>query len=187
MVEEGRLPTPPEDVSLEEAEKMKQDFIFSFEEMVSAVEVRRVVKPMDKKAVVQPKEVPPKIAEEMKPDEKKAEVKPTPTEAAEAVREVFPGFPVLVPKDELADPGFISAKDMEELLVGIVDGIRRPSVLRGEPDQIDLIDMIAMIEEIEQIEEIENFERIEDRVDTEVLEIVAEGAVEELPGFPGTP
>jgi hypothetical protein len=188
MVEEGKLPTPPEDVSLEEAEQMKQDFIFSSEEMVSAIGVQPVVKPADKKAVPEPTVVSPKDADETKPKvTADTEGKRTLMRVTEATGEVVPERGVLVSKDDLVDPGFISAKDMEELLVGIVDGIRRPSVLRGEPDQIDLIDMIAMIEEIEQIEEIENFERIEDRVDTEVLEIVAEGAVEELPGFPGTP
>jgi hypothetical protein len=64
-VEKGKRPTAPEAVSPEEADKMKQEFIFSAEEMVSAIGVQPVVKPADKKAVPEPTAVPLKVTDQI--------------------------------------------------------------------------------------------------------------------------
>jgi hypothetical protein len=133
MIEEGRLPTDPVGVSLEDAEEMIQEFIF-----------------------------PSDVAEaEAGADDEVSRTAPGVILEPESV--TYEGA-VLVPEDELVEPGDEITDEIEEFI--------EPDIMDDIMDEVDLFDELEAVEsEKEQIDEI----------------LTEEEVIQELPDFPEVP
>jgi hypothetical protein len=157
LIEEGKLPTIPEEISLEQAQELMRGFIFSTEARVSIVRAPAGTGSGSTKGADAPKGASSESAEQLE-------------------SKVMLEFPLRVPEHELIDPDVImGAEEMEKLLAAISKDLE---LSRG---------LSPIQQEIEEIVETEKLERIEDRIDTDVIEILSEDTIQDLPGLPGTP